>query len=58
MKLREQSSTSDRKIIMPNNDLVGVKKSEKKIRRKRRSKITKAYGLETFSLTFQNEKEN
>ena len=34
MKLREQSSTSDRKIIMPNNDLVGVKKSEKKSEKK------------------------
>ena len=29
MKIREQSSTSDKKIIMPDNELVGVKKSEK-----------------------------
>ena len=30
MKLREQSSTSNQKIITPNKDLVGVKKSEDK----------------------------
>jgi hypothetical protein len=36
MKLREQLSTSDRKIIMPNNDLVGVKKSEKNQKKKKK----------------------
>jgi len=39
MKLREQSSTSDRKIIMPDNELVGVKKSEDKSETKQEAKL-------------------
>jgi hypothetical protein len=43
MKLREQLSTSDRKIIMPNNDLVGVKKSEKKSEKNQKKKKKQNY---------------
>ena len=44
---KEQSS-----ILKPNNKLVGVKPQ------KRRTKITKTNWLETFSFTFQNERDN
>ena len=53
MKLREQSSTSDRKIIMPNNDLVGVKKSEKKSEEKEETKLPKPTGWRLLVLPFK-----
>jgi chaperonin GroES len=53
MKLREQSSTSDRKIIMPNNDLVGVKKSEKKSEEKEEAKLPKPTGWRLLVLPFK-----
>ena len=53
MKPREQSSTSDRKIIMPNNDLVGVKKSEKKLEEKEEAKLPKPTGWRLLVLPFK-----
>jgi len=53
MKLREQSSTSDQKIIMPNNDLVGVKKSEKKSEEKEEAKLPKPTGWRLLVLPFK-----
>ena len=54
MKLREQSSTSDRKIIMPNNDLVGVKKSEeKKSKKEEEAKLPKPTGWRLLVLPFK-----
>ena len=53
MKLREQSSTSDRKIIMPNNDLVGVKKSEEKSEEKEEAKLPKPTGWRLLVLPFK-----
>ena len=53
MKLREQSSTSDRKIIMPNNDLVGVKKSEKKSEEKEEAKLPTPTGWRLLVLPFK-----
>ena len=59
MTTKEQSSTLTPKIHLPNKDLVGLKKSEEKKRNyKRKRKITSTYGLENFSFTFQNEREN
>ena len=40
MKQQAQSSTSSQKIITPNKELVGVKKSEEKRSYKRKSKTT------------------
>jgi chaperonin GroES len=57
MKLREQSSTSDRKIIMPNNDLVGVKKSEKKSEEKEETKLPKPTGWRLLVLPFKMKKK-
>jgi len=53
MKQREQSSTSDRKIIMPNNDLVGVKKSEKKSEETEEAKLPKPTGWRLLVLPFK-----
>ena len=49
--MKEQSS-----ILTPNNDLIGVKKSEKK--EEKEPKLTKTYWVEDDSFTFQNEREN
>jgi chaperonin GroES len=57
MKLREQLSTSDRKIIMPNNDLVGVKKSEKKSEEKEETKLPKPTGWRLLVLPFKMKKK-
>ena len=48
--MKEQSS-----ILTPNNNLVGVKKSEKK---EEEPKLPQANRLETFSFTFQDERKN
>ena len=53
MKLREQSSTSDRKIIMPDNELVGVKKSENKSETKEEAKLPKPTGWRLLVLPFK-----
>jgi len=53
MKLREQSSTSDRKIIMPDNELVGVKKSEDKSETKQEAKLPKPTGWRLLVLPFK-----
>ena len=53
MKLREQSSTSDRKIIMPDNELVGVKKSEDKSETKEEAKLPKPTGWRLLVLPFK-----
>ena len=57
MKVREQSSTSDRKIIIPNNDLVGVKKSEKKSEEKEETKLPKPTGWRLLVLPFKMKKK-
>ena len=44
--MKEQSS-----ILTPNNDLVGVKKSEKKEKKEMKWENPKTYGLENFSFT-------
>jgi hypothetical protein len=49
--MKEQSS-----ILTPNNDLVGVKKSEKK--EEKEPKLPKPTGLEDDSFTFQDERKN
>ena len=53
MKLREQSSTSDRKIIMPDNELVGVKKSEDKSEKQEEAKLPKPTGWRLLVLPFK-----
>ncbi len=53
MKLREQSSTSDRKIIMPDNELVGVKKSEDKLEKQEEAKLPKPTGWRLLVLPFK-----
>ncbi len=53
MKLKEQSSTSDRKIIMPDNELVGVKKSEDKSETKQEAKLPKPTGWRLLVLPFK-----
>jgi len=53
MKLREQSSTSDRKIIMPDNELVGVKKSKDKSETKQEAKLPKPTGWRLLVLPFK-----
>ena len=53
MKLKEQSSTSDRKIIMPDNELVGVKKSEDKSETKEEAKLPKPTGWRLLVLPFK-----
>ena len=53
MKLREQSSTSDRKIIMPDNELVGVKKSEDKSKKQEEAKLPKPTGWRLLVLPFK-----
>jgi len=53
MKLREQSSTSSQKIIMPDNELVGVKKSEDKSETKQEAKLPKPTGWRLLVLPFK-----
>jgi len=54
MKLREQSSTSSQKIIMPDNELVGVKKSEdNKPEEKEEAKLPKPTGWRLLVLPFK-----
>jgi len=53
MKLREQSSTSSQKIIMPDNELVGVKKSEDKSETKEEAKLPKPTGWRLLVLPFK-----
>ena len=53
MKLKEQSSTSDRKIIMPDNELVGVKKSKDKSETKQEAKLPKPTGWRLLVLPFK-----
>jgi len=53
MKLREQSSTSSQKIIMPDNELVGVKKSEDKSETKQETKLPKPTGWRLLVLPFK-----
>ena len=54
MKTEEQSSTSvTKKIITPNNELLGLKKSEEqKEVTTETTKLPNAYGLENVSITF------
>ena len=57
MKTEEQSSTSSRKIITPNKELVGLKKSEKKEITKEKTKLPKPTGWRLLVLPFRmNEK--
>ena len=53
MKLKEQSSTSSQKIIMPDNELVGVKKSEDKSETKQEAKLPKPTGWRLLVLPFK-----
>lgn len=53
MKLREQSSTSSQKIIMPDNELVGVKKSKDKSETKEEAKLPKPTGWRLLVLPFK-----
>jgi len=53
MKLKEQSSTSSQKIIMPDNELVGVKKSEDKSETKEEAKLPKPTGWRLLVLPFK-----
>ena len=57
MKQQEQLSTSTQKIITPNKELVGVKKSEKKEVTKEKTKLPKPTGWRMLVLPFRmNEK--
>ena len=62
MTIKEQSSTSpnpNHKIITPNKELVGVKKSEpKKEVTKDSTKLPQPNGLENSCFTIQNGWEN
>ena len=51
--MKEQSSTSSQKIIMPNNELVGVKKSEDKSETKEEVKLPKPTGWRLLVLPFK-----
>ena len=51
--MKEQSSTSSQKIIMPNNELVGVKKSEDKSETKQEAKLPKPTGWRLLVLPFK-----
>ena len=51
--MKEQSSTSSQKIIMPDNELVGVKKSEKKSEEKEETKLPKPTGWRLLVLPFK-----
>ena len=53
MKTDEQSSTSSRKIITPNKELVGLKKSEKKEVTKEKTKLPKPTGWRLLVLPFK-----
>jgi len=53
MKLKEQSSTSSQKIIMPDNELVGVKKSEDKSEKQEEAKLPKPTGWRLLVLPFK-----
>jgi chaperonin GroES len=53
MKLKEQSSTSSQKIIMPDNELVGVKKTEDKKEESDKAKIPKPTGWRLLVLPFK-----
>ena len=54
MKLKEQSSTSTQKIITPNKDLVGVKKSEDK---KESAKLPTPTGWRLLVLPFKQKEK-
>ena len=51
--MKEQSSTSSQKIIMPDNKLVGVKKSEDKSETKEEVKLPKPTGWRLLVLPFK-----
>ena len=51
--MKEQSSTSSQKIIMPDNELVGVKKSEDKSETKEEVKLPKPTGWRLLVLPFK-----
>ena len=51
--MKEQSSTSSQKIIMPDNELVGVKKSEDKSETKEEAKLPKPTGWRLLVLPFK-----
>ena len=53
MKTEAQSSTSSQKIIMPDNELVGVKKSEDKSETKEEAKLPKPTGWRLLVLPFK-----
>ena len=53
MKTQEQLSTSSQKIITPNKELVGVKKSEKKEVTKEKAKLPKPTGWRMLVLPFR-----
>jgi chaperonin GroES len=51
--MKEQSSTSSQKIIMPDNELVGVKKSKDKSETKQEAKLPKPTGWRLLVLPFK-----
>ena len=57
MKKTEQSSTSNPKVILPNKDLVGVKKSEEKDSVPDSAKLPKPTGWRVLVLPFKQKEK-
>ena len=58
MKTQEQSSTSNQKIITPNKELIGVKKSKKKEVTKEKTKLPKPTGWRMLVLPFRMDEKS
>ena len=58
MKTQEQSSTSNQKIITPNKELIGVKKSKKKEVTNEKTKLPKPTGWRMLGLPFRMDEKS
>ena len=58
MKTQEQSSTSNQKIITPNKELIGVKKSKKKEVTNEKAKLPKPTGWRMLVLPFRMDEKS
>ena len=58
MKTQEQSSTSNQKIITPNKELIGVKKSKKKEVTNEKAKLPKPTGWRMLVLPFRMDQKS